>query len=98
VVEGRTLLSKLLSSETKGELLILFRRNPGIMDTVEGVARRIGKRANAVEPDVKEFLDLGLLKRKRIGNAEVIFLNTKMDKKIQEGIAKYLDGLRGSKP
>ena len=96
--DGAVTLSKLLSSETKGELLILFRKNPGLIDTVEGVARRIGRRANAIETEVKEFMDLGLLSRKRIGSAVVIFLNVEKDKEIQEIVAKHLGSLKGNKP
>lgn len=96
MMDGVAVLSKLLSSETKGELLILFRKNPGVIDTIEGVARRIGKRANAIEADVKEFLELGLLKTRRIGSADVIFLNTEVDREIQEVVAKYLNSLKGN--
>ena len=96
MMDGVAVLSKLLSSETKGELLILFRKNPGVIDTIEGVARRIGKKANAIEADVKEFLDLGLLKTKRIGSADAIFLNSEVDKEIQEVVAKYLNSLNGN--
>lgn len=96
MMDGVAVLSKLLSSETKGELLILFRKNPGVIDTIEGVARRIGKRANAIEADVKEFLELGLLKTRRIGSADAIFLNTEVDREIQEVVAKYLNSLKGN--
>jgi predicted transcriptional regulator len=92
------MLSKLLSSETKGELLILFRKNPGVIDTIEGVALRIGRKPRNIEADVKEFLELGLLSRKRIGRAEVIFLNVEKDKKIQEIVAKHLASLKGNQP
>ncbi len=96
MMDGVVVLSKLLSSETKGELLILFRKNPGVIDTIEGVARRIGRKANTIEADVKEFLDLGLLKTRRIGSADVIFLNTEVDKEIQEIVAQYLSSLKGN--
>lgn len=96
MMDGVVVLSKLLSSETKGELLILFRKNPGVIDTIEGVARRIGRKANTIEADVKEFLDLGLLKTRRIGSTEVIFLNTEVDKEIQEIVAQYLSSLKGN--
>ena len=92
--EGKKILSKLLSSEVKGDLLVLFHKNPGIIDTMEGVARRIGRTTNATEEDVKELVGLGLLTIKRIGNYEVIFLNHTGDKEIQETIGDYLKGLK----
>jgi predicted transcriptional regulator len=96
--DGASMLRKLFSSETKGELLILFRKNPGMIDTIEGVARRIGRKPRNIEADVKEFLELGLLSRKRIGRAEVIFLNMEKDKEIQEIVAKHLASLKGNQP
>ncbi len=90
------LLNRLLSSDAKAELLVLFHKNPWLVDTVEGVARRIGKSASAVETDVKDLLDLGILKLKRIGKSEVISLDSAKDKEIQETVAKHLWSLKRS--
>jgi len=94
VSEGKEMLGKLLSSEIKGDLLVLFHKNPGIIDTMDGVARRIGRTAKAMEEDVKDLVGLGLLGIKRIGKYEVIFLNSTKDKEIQETVADYLKGLK----
>jgi predicted transcriptional regulator len=63
-------MTRLLSSEVKGDLLVMFHKNPGIMDTMDGVARRIGRTASAVETDVEDLVKLGLLRKKRIGKLE----------------------------
>ena len=91
--EGNELLSRLLSSEVKGDLLVMFHKNPGIMDTMDGVARRIGRTASVVEADVEDLVKLGLLRKKRIGKLEVILLNREVDKKIQESITEHVRGL-----
>ena len=83
-------LSTLLGSEIRGELLILFHRNPGLIDTMEGVARRIGKTPLAIETDIKELVRLGVLKRKKIGVSEVILLDREGDRRILGSVASHL--------
>jgi len=76
-------MNKLLSSDVKLFILELFHDNPGLLDRLEGVALRIGRRASEIEKDAKDLLDIGILQRKKIGNSEVICLNVKRDGEIQ---------------
>lgn len=94
---GNELLNGLLSSEVKAQLLLLFHKNPGLIDTIDGVARRIGRTARAVEADMKDLVDLGLLKAKKLGRSEVIHLDRARDKEIQETITNYLRSLETGK-
>jgi hypothetical protein len=87
-------LSTLLGSEVRGDLLVLFHRNPGLIDTVDGVARRIGRMTVAVISEVRELLELGVLRQKRIGNSEVVFLDRAKDRELLESVANHLKTLR----
>lgn len=89
-MSGREILDRLLSSEAKGDLLVLFHKNPGLIDTIDGVARRIGRIAQSIEADVKDLVELGVLRRKQIGRSEVIHLDRTRDREIQEIVADYL--------
>src|SRR5215467_8050161 len=89
------MLETLLATEVTGELLVLFHRNPGLIDTLDCVARRIGRSGNAIEDDVRSLLDLGILKTKRIGNNEVLLLDSARDREVLETIAKHLKNLGG---
>ena len=60
---GGALLRRLLSSEVKAELLVLFHKNPELIDTVEGVARRILRRRSI---NRSEILSLDRAKDKEI--------------------------------
>ena len=82
--------SKLLSSDTKADLLTLFHNNPGLVDSIEGVARRIGRTASEIEADVKDLIDLGLLVKERFGKLDAVSFNTNKDKQIQEMISNQL--------
>ena len=87
------ILSRLLSSETKGDLLVLFHKNPGLIDTISGVALRVGRRGDDITNDVSDLVDLGVLKKNRIGNSEVLLLDREGDKEIQAAVARYVESL-----
>src|SRR5438132_512296 len=89
-MSGGEILSTLLASEVRGDLLILFHKNPGLIDTVDGIARRIGRTTISVISDVRELVQLGLLKQKRIGASEVLFLDRAKDREILESVANNL--------
>ncbi len=93
-MSGSEVLSTLLASEARGDLLVLFHRNPGLIDTVDGVARRVGRTTIAVISDVRELLQLGVLKQKRIGNSEVVFLDRAKDRELLESVANHLKTVR----
>lgn len=84
------MLSTLLASEIRGDLLVLFHKNPGLIDTVDGIARRIGRTTITIIADVRELLQLGLLKQKRIGTSEVVFLDRARDRQILDSVANHL--------
>jgi len=89
-VSGSEILSTLLGSEVRGDLLVLFHKNPGLIDTVDGVARRIGRTTIAVISDVRELLVLGILKQKRIGASEVVYLDRAKDQELLDSVANHL--------
>ncbi|HWY28971.1 MAG TPA: hypothetical protein VNW25_06910 [Candidatus Sulfotelmatobacter sp.] len=89
-MSGGDVLSTLLASEIRADLLVLFHRNPGLIDTVDGIARRIGRTSITVNADVGELLQLGLLKQKRIGASEVVYLDRAKDRQILESVANHL--------
>ncbi len=93
-MSGGEILSTLLASEVRGDLLILFHKNPGLIDTVDGIARRIGRTTISVISDVRELLQLGLLKQERIGASEVVFLDRAKDREILELVANHLKTVR----
>jgi len=93
-VSGSEILSTLLGSEVRGDLLVLFHRNPGLIDTVDGVARRIGRTTVAVISEVRELLELGVLKQKRIGASEVVYLDRAKDRELLQSVANHLKTLR----
>ena len=93
--EAAQMLATLLSSEIKGDLLTLFHRNPGLVDSIDGVARRIGRTGTTIEQDVKSLVNLGVLKLKKIGTIEVLSLNRTRDREILEALANHIKAIKG---
>jgi predicted transcriptional regulator len=93
-VSGPEVLSTLLASEVRGDLLVLFHKNPGLIDTVDGVARRVGRTTIAVISDVRELLQLGVLRQKRIGSSEVVYLDRAKDRELLESVVNHLKTVR----
>jgi len=91
-------LDNLLSSSTKADLLLLFHRNPGLIDTVDGIARRIGKKGSAIATDISELETSSILRKKVVGKSEVYFLDRKRDEEAKKEVAAYINGLGGKKP
>ena len=87
------LTMRLLDSEVKAELLVLFHKNPGLIDTLEGVARRIGRTPQAIEKDVQDFAQLGLVRVKKYDGVMAVSLNHEKDKEIQDAILTHLKSL-----
>jgi hypothetical protein len=55
------IVNTILSSVNTVELMKLFQKNPNLIDTIEGVAKRIGMSAPQVENDIIKLVDLGVL-------------------------------------
>jgi len=83
-------IESLLSSDIKADLLLLYHNSPGIIDTMDSVARRIGRTASEIEADVKDLINLGVLFKKSFGKFEVIYYDQNRDNEIQQIILKRL--------
>lgn len=60
------MLERLLGSDTKAELLTFFHGNPRNVDTLEGLAVRLGRKTAELERDLNELVEIGLLRERRI--------------------------------
>ncbi len=87
---AETLLQRLLSSRVKLDLLTVFHADPHLVDDVEGLARRTGWTSLEIEADLEDLVELGILKRMRVDDRDVLVLDSARDEEIQRIIAKHL--------
>ena|SRR5437016_3786273 len=94
----KSIIETLFSSEVKVELPLLFHGNPGITDTIDGIALRIGKNGHEVKPDMDDFVNLGIVKKRTLGKDREIFqLDRVGDKTMQKALDKYFKSLNTTK-
>jgi len=84
------ILDKLLSSDVKADLLLLFNENPSLTERTDGIARRIGRTPDQINDDLKDLIDVGLLFKKSLGSTEVICYDRKRASEIRELISSQV--------
>jgi predicted transcriptional regulator len=94
LANAQEILEVLMANETRADLVTLFRKNPGLIDSLEGVARRIGRSQSAIQDDIAELVKLGVLKSRKLGANEVISIDRMKDKEIQDEVGSYLQNLK----
>jgi len=90
---GRLLLQRMLSSQAKAEILFLFHRSPDLIDTLEGIAEKIGRDKDETSKEVEDLENLGVLNSLRRDNVQVFVLDRYRDRQILRTIAKYIRNL-----
>jgi len=79
------LIERLIGTDIKAQLLMLFRRHPNLGVTIEDLATRIGREPAQIRKDVDDFVQLGLLKESKYYQ-----LNFERDMEIQQAISARL--------
>jgi predicted transcriptional regulator len=76
---------KLLGTDAKLDLLIFFNSTPAFSGTLEELASRIGRSPSEVELAIRDFVDLGIVKRR-----EVYSLNAENYRELQGAISRQI--------
>ncbi|MGQ9515611.1 MAG: RAD55 family ATPase [Thermoproteota archaeon] len=79
------LIERLIGSEVKAEILILFHSDPGLVASLDDLAQRIGRPSKEIKEEIDEFVRIGLLNEN-----PVYSLNKERDRQIQETISRQL--------
>jgi predicted transcriptional regulator len=72
------------------DIVLLFRRNPMLIDCADNIASRIGRKGESVERDLKKLARLGVLDAEKIGKKTWFGFDVKRDKEIQGVIKNYI--------
>ena len=90
MLEANTILDKILSSNAKADLLMLFNENPKLEDRTEGIAKRIGKTAVQIDSDLQDLVEVGLLSRKKVRGSEIIRYDRRRAAAIRKILTSYI--------
>ncbi len=79
-----------MDDETKLLITVFFQQNPGVIETIEGLARRLGTTADAIREAVSDHIELGILREKEIGDKVVLVYDKGGRESIEDFISKAI--------
>jgi predicted HTH transcriptional regulator len=71
-----------LLTPTTLEMMELFKNNPNIIDTAEGLAKRLGTTKEKIDFDIINLVNLGVLKTKYVGKTPILYVDKKRTEEI----------------
>lgn len=64
-----------VASELKVIVAVFFRKNPGMIDSLESLSQRLAIPAARLRPELEDHVKLGILRERKIGETTVYMLN-----------------------
>jgi hypothetical protein len=86
----KRIIDVFLSSEATADIVLLFRRNPMLIDYGDHIASRIGRKGECIERDLKKLAKLGVLDAQKIGKKTWFGFDAKRDRQVQKIITNYI--------
>ncbi len=96
--ELRKLFEVWVDSDLKAQIILFFHNNPGVIETMEGLARRLGTTVESLRQDIAAHIELGLLKERKLGQKTVLVYDrnrrSDIENFITDHLRKQLEGSR----
>ena len=77
-----------VNSFIKWDLVRFFHENPHTADTVENIAKYAGRNVTAVEPELEELVDSGIMKKTLLGETSIYSLV--IDEEMRDLVDKFI--------
>ena len=82
----RKLFEVWMDSEMKAVITVFYHNNPGVVETLDGLARRLGTTPEALRDHVQAHINLGLLHEKQVGDKTVLVFDRQRRKEFERFI------------
>ena len=82
-----------VASDLKVQALVFFHDNPGVIETMEGLAKRLGTDVGRLRKEIAGHIDLGLIKEQKAGAYTLLVFDQKREGDVQSAIADHLKAL-----
>jgi hypothetical protein len=86
----RKLFEVWVDSELKAQVIVFYQNNPGVIETVDGLARRLGCSAEVLRKEIAAHVQIGLLRERKIGELTVLVFDRDKQQSIQDFITQEL--------
>ena len=89
-LDVRKIFEVWVDSEMKVEILVFYHNNPGVIETIEGLAKRLGKSVETMRKEIADHIELGVLKEKHVDHKVVLVYNKAKEDEIKDFIEREL--------
>ena len=80
----RRIMELWIDTESKVRVLVFFRENPGIIETAEGLARRLGSTRALVDSQLRDYAELGVLRTVHVDDRVVYVFDKARTRDLEE--------------
>jgi DNA-binding MarR family transcriptional regulator len=87
-------MDDIYGSETKIDVLMLFRKKPALTYSPEEISDKVEQKQEQVERALKDFIKIGLVQEKKSGKTRTISFNRDKDEEIKKKIAEHIQRQR----
>ena len=95
--EFSKILELWVASDLKVQALVFFHDNPGVIETVEGLAKRLGVNVDALRKEIAGHIALGLLQERKANGFKVLIFDRKREGDVQKAIEEHFRKLAAQK-
>ncbi|MCA1810647.1 MAG: hypothetical protein LC623_01385 [Halobacteriales archaeon] len=88
-----------VATDLKVQVLVFSHDNPGVLETIEGLATRLGTNVAALRKEIAGHLSLGLIQERKAGAHTILVFDRKREGEVQRAIEQHFRDLarRGAK-
>jgi len=82
-----------VATDLKVQVLVFYHDNPGVLETVQGLATRLGTNEEALRKEIAGHLALGLIKEKKAGKHTILVFDRQREGEVQKAIEQHFRDL-----
>lgn len=91
----RKMLELWADSSLKVQVIVFFHNNPGMIETLEGLAKRLGTSIDALRREVQGHVSLGVLKEEKTASSTLLIYDRAREGEVQTYIQAEIRRLSG---
>jgi hypothetical protein len=80
-----------IDSDLKVQILVFFHQNPGMIETPEGLAKRMGLNLDRLRDEIADHIRLGIITERRVGGRTILVYNPSRDRDISREIENAIN-------
>jgi hypothetical protein len=82
-----------VATDLKVQVLVFYHDNPGVIETMQGLATRLGTNVDALRKEIAGHLSLGLIQERKAGEHTILVFDRKREDEVQKAIEKHFRDL-----